>query len=219
MWNKFRIWLNRNDFKIFVWVICIIGIYILLSGSTGFFSKISSSNTNDDDIENTTLLEDDKYNEENAIKLDSSQEEYKAVKLLEEKIINTIYNANKTDDTTIKQDLVNICSEQFKENLKTPKRTITTDNILIFVSKISDTKYYSVQDIYKYGEENNVAKYIVILRFDNKKTVIEDSCMVINIDKNNNTFSFDGQYMSMENVYESATDFDSIEKNESNSLN
>ena len=219
MWNKFRIWLNRNDFKIFVWVICIIGIYILLSGSTGFFSKISSSNTNDDDIENTTLLEDDKYNEENAIKLDSSQEEYKAVKLLEEKIINTIYNANKTDDTTIKQDLVNICSEQFKENLKTPKRTITTDNILIFVSKISDTKYYSVQDIYKYGEENNVAKYIVILRFDNKKTVIEDSCWVINIDKNNNTFSFDGQYMSMENVYESATGFDSIEKNESNSLN
>ena len=219
MWNKFRIWLNRNDFKIFVWVICIIGIYILLSGSTGFFSKISSSNTNDDDIENTTLLEDDKYNEENAIKLDSSQEEYKEVKLLEEKIINTIYNANKTDDTTIKQDLVNICSEQFKENLKTPKRTITTDNILIFVSKISDTKYYSVQDIYKYGEENNVAKYIVILRFDNKKTVIEDSCWVINIDKNNNTFSFDGQYMSMENVYESATGFDSIEKNESNSLN
>lgn len=219
MWNKFRIWLNRNDFKIFVWVICIIGIYILLSGSTGFFSKISSSNTNDDEIENTTLLEDDKYNEENAIKLDSSQEEYKEVKLLEEKIINTIYNANKTDDTTIKQDLVNICSEQFKENLKTPKRTITTDNILIFVSKISDTKYYSVQDIYKYGEENNVAKYIVILRFDNKKTVIEDSCMVINIDKNNNTFSFDGQYMSMENVYESATGFDSIEKNESNSLN
>lgn len=219
MWNKFRIWLNRNDFKIFVWVICIIGIYILLSGSTGFFSKISSSNTNDDEIENTTLLEDDKYNEENAIKLDSSQEEYKEVKLLEEKIINTIYNANKTDDTTIKQDLVNICSEQFKENLKTPKRTITTDNILIFVSKISDTKYYSVQDIYKYGEENNVAKYIVILRFDNKKTVIEDSCWVINIDKNNNTFSFDGQYMSMENVYESATGFDSIEKNESNSLN
>ena len=158
MWNRFRLWLNKNDSKILIVVISILGIYLLIKGINSFFKEQQQLKSSNYPIQNTSIFDDVEYTEDDLIEINNSEDDYQTVKKIEEKIINTIYVARRDNDNTQKQNLINMCSKKFIDNLTTARRTITSDNILDYVDNIDDINDYSITKIYKYGEKNNVAR-------------------------------------------------------------
>ena len=223
MINKLKIWLNRNSFRITIIIIVLILGYTLLNRLNYFVGNIQDDEQIDDKISeaagdsesnNTNVQE---VNENDLDKVSSSTSEYKDVTKVAQKIINYIYLAQKSDDTSKKQDILNVCSNVFIDNLTTEKRTINTDNIMDYVFSVSNVNDYSVKNIVKYGENGNVKKYAVSIRFDNGSSAIIDSYMVINIDYDNKTFSYDGNVMSLDYV-DSKNELENIENKESNTF-
>lgn len=221
MLNKFKIWLNRNYLKIIVTVTILVLGYILLNRLDKFAESLQyvgqSDNENTvvtNESDNTNVPE---VNENDLDKVSSSTSEYKDVTKVAQKIINYIYLAQKSDDTSKKQDILNVCSNVFIDNLTTEKRTINTDNIMDYVFSVSNVNDYSVKNIVKYGENGNVKKYAVSIRFDNGSSAIIDSYMVINIDYDNKTFSYDGNVMSLDYV-DSTNELENIENKKSNTF-
>lgn len=201
MWNRFKIWLNRNDFKIVTYIIVAVGIYIMLRGLDVFFE-----NKREDEIkqieeniinENTSDNEKKIYQESELLSIDSTFNEYKDIENVVKKIFNTSYQANKNDDKSLKQDIINMCSDEFIENLTTPKREITTDNILDYFLSVEKISNYSVEKIYKFNEKNNIRKYGIDLKFDDGGPAVINSYLMINMDYNNKTFSCDGSYYTL----------------------
>ena len=218
MWNRFRLWVNKNDIKIITVILIIIGIFILIKGVNSFFKGKQQEKKNNYEIENISIFDYVQYSEEDLTEINNSSDEYKTLKKIAEKIIDTIYKARKDDDYEQKQNLINMCSNRFINNLTTPKRTITTDNILLYVDEVKDVNDYSIKNIYKYGEKDNIAKYIISKRLDAGGAAIIDSYMVINIDKNNKTFSYDGDSMNLNTIYNGDEQFETIENKGSNTF-
>ena len=216
MWNRIRLWLNKNDFKILTFVIIVIGIYFLIKGMNNFFKNEQQAKNNNYIVQNTSIFDDVQYKEDDLKEIDTSSSEYGIVKKIGEKIINTIYIAKKNNDDEQKQNLLNMCSTKFIDNLIRPRRAITKENILSFVFNVDNVNYYSLEKIYKYGEKNGVVKYIISLRFDDGSSAITDSYMIINIDKNNRTFSYDGTAMNTNGIYDEDNQFEAIENKGSN---
>ena len=218
MWNRFRLWVNKNDIKIITVILIIIGIFILIKGVNSFFKGKQQEKKNNYEIENISIFDDVQYSEEDFTEINNSSDEYKTLNKIAEKIIDTIYKARKDDDYEQKQNLINMCSNRFINNLTTPKRTITTDNILLYVDEVKDVNDYSIKNIYKYGEKDNIAKYIISKRLDAGGAAIIDSYMVINIDKNNKTFSYDGDSLNLNTIYNGDEQFETIENKGSNTF-
>ncbi len=223
MINKLKIWLNRNSFRITIIIIVLILGYTLLNRLNYFVGNIQddeqidgqiSEAAGDSESNNANVQE---VNENDLDKVSSSTSEYKDVTKVAQKIINYIYLAQKSDDTSKKQDILNVCSNVFIDNLTTEKRTINTDNIMDYVFSVSNVNDYSVKNIVKYGENGNVKKYAVSIRFDNGSSAIIDSYMVINIDYDNKTFSYDGNVMSLDYV-DSTNELENIENKKSNTF-
>lgn len=206
MWNRFKIWLNKNDFKIITIVLIITGIYLLIKGTNSYFKNEIKSKSENYVEENTTncednsIFQDTEYSESDFNELSKSDEDYKLVNKIEEKFINTIYKANKNNDESAKKDLVNMCSARWIDSLTTERRVIGTDNILILLMEVNNVNDYSIDNIYKYGEKNNVEKYIVNLKFDDGNAAITNTYVMFNVDKENKTFAFDGNYMDLDNL-------------------
>ena len=216
MWNRIRLWLNKNDFKILTFVIIVIGIYFLIKGMNNFFKNEQQAKNNNYIVQNTSIFDDVQYKEDDLKEIDTSSSEYGIVKKIGEKIINTIYIEKKNNDDEQKQNLLNMCSTKFIDNLIRPRRAITKENILSFVFNVDNVNYYSLEKIYKYGEKNGVVKYIISLRFDDGSSAITDSYMIINIDNNNKTFSYDGTAMNINSIYDEDNQFEAIEDKGSN---
>lgn len=108
-----------------------------------------------------------------------------------------------------------MCSEQFLDTLGYGKKYITTDNILSYIDDLNNINNYSIIKIYKIGEKNNVAKYAINLKLPDVEGTIVYNYMIINIDENNRTFSYDG---NIEDLSEYAFDdqYDTIENKGSN---
>ena len=216
MWNRFRLWLNKNDFKILTIVIAIIGIYLLIKGINSFFREQQQAKSDNYEIQNTSIFDDVEYKQDDLKQIDSSDNDYKIVKEIEENIIETIYLARKNDDDEQKQNLINMCSKKFIDNLTTARRAITAENILQYVDNVEDVNDYSIREMYKYGEKNNVAKYVANIKVDDGGPAIIDGYMIINIDKNNRTFSYDGTAMNTNGIYDEDNQFEAIENKGSN---
>ena len=216
MWNRIRLWLNKNDFKILTFVIIVIGIYFLIKGMNNFFKNEQQAKNNNYIVQNTSIFDDVQYKEDDLKEIDTSSSEYGIVKKIGEKIIDTIYIAKKNNDDEQKQNLLNMCSTKFIDNLIRPRRAITKENILSFVFNVDNVNYYSLEKIYKYGEKNGVVKYIISLRFDDGSSATTDSYMIINIDNNNKTFSYDGTAMNINSIYDEDNQFEAIEDKGSN---
>ena len=216
MWNRFRLWLSKNDSKILIVIISVLGIYLLIKGINSFFKEQQQLKSSNYPIQNTSIFDDVEYTEDDLIEINNSEDDYQTVKKIEEKIINTIYVARRDNDNTQKQNLINMCSKKFIDNLTTARRTITSDNILDYVDKIDDINDYSITKIYKYGEKNNVAKYVVNIKVDDGGPAIISGYMIINIDKNNRTFSYDGTAMNTNGIYDEDNQFETIEDKGSN---
>ena len=140
MWNRFKIWLNRNDFKIVTYIIVAIGIYVMLRGLNVLLKNRSeeekrqiAENINN---ENISVAQKKTYEENELITIDSTSEEFDNIEIVVKKIFNASYQANKNNDENSKMDIINMCSNKFIENLTTPRREITTENILNYFIKV-----------------------------------------------------------------------------------
>ena len=204
MWNRFKIWLNRNDFKIVTYIIVAIGVYVMLRGLNVFFQnkgeeekKQIAENINN---ENISIAEKKRYEENELISIDNTSEEFKSIETVVKKIFNASYEANKNNDESSKMDIINMCSNKFIENLTTPKREITTDNILDFFLKVEKISDYSVEKIYQFNEKNNIKKYGIVLKLDDGGPAVINSYFMINMDYNNKTFDCDGNCYTLSAV-------------------
>ena len=201
MWNRFKIWLNRNDFKIVTYIIVAIGIYVMLRGLNVLFKNRSeeekrqiAENINN---ENISVAQKKSYEENELISIDSTSEEFDNIETVVKKVFNTSYQANKNNDENSKMDIINMCSNKFIENLTTPRREITTENILNYFLKVENISNYSIGKMYQFNEKNNIKKYGLVLDFDDGGPAITSSYFMINMDYNNKTFNCDGNYFSL----------------------
>ena len=218
MWNRFRLWLSRNEAKIITIALCIIGFLVLIKSANNIMRERFLENVSKESENTDSIFEGVEYSEENLNGLDKLSDEYKSANTVTKKIIRAIYNAGPDEAVSAREDFIKMCSKKFIQNLTNPRREITTDNIMKFVFKVKDESFYSISNIYKYGEKDWIVKYIVDLRYDDKNTSIINSYLVINIDKNNNTFSYDGNFTNLSYIYGEEASFEAIENNGVNSL-
>lgn len=218
MWNRFRLWLSRNEAKIITIALCIIGFLVLIKSANNIMRERFLENVSKESENTDSIFEGVEYSEENLNGLDKLSDEYKSANTVTKKIIRAIYNAGSDEAVSAREDFIKMCSKKFIQNLTNPRREVTTDNIMTFVFKVKDESFYSISNIYKYGEKDGIVKYIVDLRYDDKSTSIINSYMVINIDKNNNTFSYDGNFTNLSYIYGEEASFEAIENNGVNSL-
>ena len=218
MWNRFRLWLSRNEAKIITIALCIIGFLVLIKSANNIMRERVLENVSKESENTDSIFEGVEYSEENLNGLDKLSDEYKSANTVTKKIIRAIYNAGPDEAVSAREDFIKMCSKKFIQNLTNPRREITTDNIMKFVFKVKDESFYSISNIYKYGEKDCIVKYIVDLRYDDKNTSIINSYLVINIDKNNNTFSYDGNFTNLSYIYGEEASFEAIENNGVNSL-
>lgn len=218
MWNRFRLWLSRNEAKIITIALCIIGFLVLIKSANNIMRERFLENVSKESENTDSIFEGVEYSEENLNGLDKLSDEYKSANTVTKKIIRAIYNAGPDEAVSAREDFIKMCSKKFIQNLTNPRREVTTDNIMTFVFKVKDESFYSISNIYKYGEKDGIVKYIVDLRYDDKNTSIINSYLVINIDKNNNTFSYDGNFTNLSYIYGEEASFEAIENNGVNSL-
>ena len=133
------------------------------------------------------------------------------------RVQNSVFECilDQAQSVVLKQSLIDMCSEQFLDTLGYGKKYITTDNILSYIDDLNNINNYSIIKIYKIGEKNNVAKYAINLKLPDVEGTIVYNYMIINIDENNRTFSYDG---NIEDLSEYAFDdqYDTIENKGSN---
>ena len=219
MWNRFRLWLNRNDSKIITIILCIIGFFIIIKGANSMLRERFLEEKSKEESENTnSIFENAEYSKDNLNGLDKLSDEYKNANTVTKKIIRAIYNAGPDEAISAREDFIKMCSKKFIQNLTNPMTEVTTDNIMTFVFTVKDESFYSISNIYKYGEKDGIVRSIIGLRYDDKSTSIINSYMVINIDKNNNTFSYDGNFTNLSYIYGEEASFEAIENNGVNSL-
>lgn len=218
MWNRFRLWLSRNEAKIITIALCIIGFLVLIKSTNNIMRERFLEDVSKESENTNSIFEGIEYSEENLNGLDKLSDEYKSANTVTKKIIRAIYNAGPDEAVSAREDFIKMCSKKFIQNLTNPRREITTDNIMKFVFKVKDESFYSISNIYKYGEKDGIVKYIVDLRYDDKNTSIINSYLVINIDKNNNTFSYDGNFTNLSYIYGEEASFEAIENNGVNFL-
>lgn len=218
MWNRFRLWLSRNEAKIITIALCIIGFLVLIKSANNIMRERFLENVSKESENTDSIFEGVEYSEEDLNGLDKLSDEYKSANTVTKKIIRAIYNAGPDEAVSARENFIKMCSKKFIQNLTNPRREVTTDNIMTFVFKVKDESFYSISNIYKYGEKDGIVKYIVDLRYDDKNTSIINSYLVINIDKNNNTFSYDGNFTNLSYIYGEEASFEAIENNGVNSL-
>ena len=111
MWNRFRLWANKNEIKIITVIVCILGCYILIKGMNAFFRNQQQEKKSNYEVQNKSIFEDITLSEDGLQEIDKSSNEYQVVYTIEDKIINTIYIAKKNNDKDQKQSLIDIIDE------------------------------------------------------------------------------------------------------------
>ena len=91
MWNRFRLWLNKNDSKIITVALCIIGFFIIIKGSNSVLRERFLEEKSKEESENTnSVFEDTELSKDNLSGLDKLSDEYKSANTVTKKIIRAI---------------------------------------------------------------------------------------------------------------------------------
>lgn len=200
--NKFRLWLNRNDLKILLVIIFIFMIHILLKGTKN--DSIKNDKETVKENENTYLYRNDVVNDkqsENYIQLDQSTEEYQKIVFVTQKIVNSFYQVNvNNDNASLREDIYHMFSDAVIQDLLSQGNTINAEHILEYIFYVDDVKNYAIGQIYKGREENNIAKYAVVLRNKGNERNPIDNYLMLHMDYKNNTFSYEGMVSSLSDV-------------------
>ena len=198
MWNRIRLWLSKNDRKIIAVVLVIMAFLFFIRGANNYAKNQQQEKVEEYATEekNESIFEDAEYDEKDMTELSNSQEEYDTVYNVAKKFVNYVYKANRTQDVSDIKNVLDMCGDRFINNLTNDVRKITTDNVMNFMFKLDNLNEYSFRNIYMYSQSNNVKRYIIDFEIKRNQNVV-DSYMVINLDFNNKTFSYDGNYMNL----------------------
>lgn len=220
MINRLKLWISRHDKKILTVILVIVIAGFLIKGTNKHFQNIveeSKQNAIEKEETISNLTSNPKVYEWNLDEMESSDDEYKKVISVEKKIFNDLYLARKNDDLSIKKRIFNYCTEDFKSKATLIDEKITPENILDSLSKVENVDYYTVEKVYSYSENNNVKRYVLRISCDNGGPAIVGSYMVINMDFNNDTFSYEGEVTSL-NYIDVNKKIDSIENTGGNTF-
>lgn len=227
MINRFKIWFNRNNYKIMATIFVILIVYVAIKGLNNYF-KNSYENEKTSQLEPKTDIYDnldgeylfeDKKDIETYKKLDKDDEEYNTVQDIFSNILNKVSKARANNDSKLKSELYNICADFFLDEMTSSKKEPDEDNILDYYLGVEESninKYY-IGEVYKYYQNNDVKGYIVETRYDMGNEQYENGFMVIYVDYENKTFLYGGGYASLDNI-NSTIDQESIEKIDGNSF-
>ena len=138
MWNRFRLWLSRNEAKIITIALCIIGFLVLIKSANNIMRERFLENVSKESENTDSIFEGVEYSEENLNGLDKLSDEYKSANTVTKKIIRAIYNAGPDEAVSAREDFIKMCSKKFIQNLTNPRREVTTDNIMTFVFKVKE---------------------------------------------------------------------------------
>lgn len=194
--NRFKLWLNRNDFKIIILIICISMGHIFLKGVGSYYGKNENNSNSNSTTLNTSLennIDEQIVETENFTELEKSSEESQNIIFVIKKIIYTIYQANiSNDNLSLRQDIYNMFSEKMIQGFFNEGSDISVDSVLNYIIYVDNLSNYAIGNIYKCKENNNISKYAIVLRYKIDENNISDNYFILNIDYNNNTFSYDG---------------------------
>lgn len=225
MINRFKIWFNRNNYKIMMIIVITIILYAAIKGLNSY-SQSSLKNSDNivaksdiyDQLEGEYLFE-DKENIETYEKVNTSEEEYNIVQSIFKNLLDKIANARKNDDSEIKEELYDMCLDDFIDEMTSIEEEPDVDNILNYYPGVETStidKYY-IGEIYRFYRNNEVKGYIIETRYDMGNNNYENNFMVIYVDYENNTFLYGGGYASLERI-DTSIDVDSIDDNGGNTF-
>lgn len=218
--NRFKLWFNRNNLKIGLIIILILLAYFMIKNLNNYYKnekeqEQQSRSINGESSQNGNSKVNNEGNESivtnegtnqiggksNLSQVDHSTEQYKNIIGVVQKIITYVYQASTNDNNlSLKTDLYNMFTEDGLRYLSHGEQTIQIENILDFIFTVKNIDDYSVGNVYRYSEKNNVVRYAIILRYEKPEEKILDSYMIINMDYNNHTFSYDATLMGLDNM-------------------
>lgn len=191
--NRFKLWLNRNDFKILVMILIISMGYVLLNSmkSNDTRRDNQSSNTISRNVSLNENVTQNNITKEDFTQLDKSTEESQKVINVMQKLINILYQVNiSSDNLSLRQDIYNMFSEDTIQDLINQGENVSEESILNFIISVDNISNYVIGNIYRCMENDNVVKYAVLLRNNRNERNPIDNYLVINIDYNQSTFSY-----------------------------
>ena len=226
--NRLRLWFSRNGFKILIICVSIIIVYIFIKSwnqeyKENIESKQPLSQTEQNSQENENVFNASDKQEliqnTNLELLENTSVPYEKVSSVVNKMLNTIYEAGLvSDNTQLRQDIYHMFSDELIEKASNIEGyTFDVNSVLNFVFSVDDLERYSIENIYRIQEKGNVGRYLVELRYSDFYQTSLISYLVINMDYNQNTFSYDGNFSSPEEITKHK-EIDSIENKGSNTF-
>lgn len=211
--NKFRLWISRNGFRVFIICAFLLMIYFFIKYLNDSYrddletqkqevlSEIRETQKQEDSVLNRTEQEQIVKNSNLGQVVDTSIE-YEKVSNVVNKILTYINQANlTTDNAQLKQDIYHMFSDALVEKLSgMPGSTFGADSILNFTFYVDDISQYTVQNVYTLNENRNVKRYLVELSYNNLNQTSLLSYLMINMDYDHNTFSYDGTFSQEEDI-------------------
>ena len=197
MINRFKIWFNRNDMKIItIIVIIVLGSLIIKNLNNHYKKQIEKEKLS---TENTTteekITKSPIQSEDDLQKVNEQTDEYKKVTTVLNIILKNLHLAQENNDQSAKENVFNFCTDEVKNRIVVRGRAITTDNISEHLSGVEDMGYLTLDGIFKFDDNNNVKRYVAKEIYDNHGPATYARYMIINMDYNNNTFSYDGEFL------------------------
>ena len=209
MINKFKIWFNRNNYRIMIIVLEIMIGYGIIYGLNKYFKEYSQADNNTQEIINNAYIKTegdylfkDKSNLETYQQIDSSIEEYKTAKNILNIIFNKIINARENNDESTKQELYNMCSDNFIKEMTTWQKAPNKENILDYyvgANRNNINKYY-VGEIFNYYENKDIKGYLVESRCNIGNNGYENSYILIYVDYSTKAFLYGGGYQNLNGI-------------------
>lgn len=227
MINRFKIWFNRNNYKIMSTIFTILIIYAAMKGINNYFKNIHDNEESDQleprteiysNLEGEYLFK-DKKDIETYTKLEESDDEYDTVEGIFNIILNKVAKARKDDDSQLKSELYNMCADFFLDEMTSSNKEPDEENILDYYLGVKEStinKYY-IGEIYKLYQNNDVKGYIVEARYDIGNDQYENGFTVIYVDYQNKTFLYGGGYTSLDNI-DTTIDIESIDDVDGNNF-
>lgn len=220
--NRFKLWFNKNGFKVISIIVIVLAIYYSIKGFNNFFrdmkedreSEIKTANTDNQNNISTDLLtnqgdidnneetsENNTTNLDNLPKIEHLTEEYNEVIQVAQKILNCIYKVTKDKtDTNLKQELYNMYTQEAITKFSKLGKNVEPANISEFVTPIENLTYYSAGTMYKCAEKDDTTRYALEIKLDNGGDIIINSYMIININHKAKIFSYSGDIMNIEYI-------------------
>lgn len=226
MINRFKIWFNRNNYRIIITILGILIVYISIKWLNNYFK-----NYKEDSEKNVTVIGSTYNNIEGEYlyekkddissyqKVDNSEDDYGVLQNIIKIIFGKVAKANQNGDSSIKEELYDMCADSFIDDMSSYEKEPNSDNILNYYPgvKLDNIDKYYIGEIYRFYQYESVKGFVVEMRYDLGDNNYENNLIVIYVDFNSKTFLYGGGYARLEGI-NCSIDIDSISSNGSNTF-